>query len=135
GLGARHPATDPLYVIRLDAVHNHVVVGPKSALETRLLKIRDVNWIGCGFKGAVRFEDLPKDGIEVSVRVKSTRATSWATLVPVGTEAGWEAIVELVVHEGGLSPGQACVFYDTTDARARILGGGFIRKTYKGSDS
>jgi tRNA-specific 2-thiouridylase len=28
-----------------------------------------------------------------------------------------------------VSPGQACVFYDSADGQARVLGGGFIRST------
>jgi tRNA-specific 2-thiouridylase len=29
--------------------------------------------------------------------------------------------------EDGVSPGQACVFYDAPDGQSRILGGGFIQ--------
>ena len=35
--------------------------------------------------------------------------------------------VELVAGEEGVSPGQACVFYDAASGRARVLGGGFIQ--------
>jgi tRNA-specific 2-thiouridylase len=34
--------------------------------------------------------------------------------------------VDLVAGEDGVSPGQACVFYDAADGQARVLGGGFI---------
>jgi tRNA-uridine 2-sulfurtransferase len=34
------------------------------------------------------------------------------------------------VHgEDGMSPGQACVFYDAPEGQARVLGGGFIDAT------
>jgi len=36
------------------------------------------------------------------------------------------AEVELLVAEDGVSPGQACVFYESDDPRARVLGGGTI---------
>jgi tRNA-specific 2-thiouridylase len=36
--------------------------------------------------------------------------------------------VELFDGEYGVSPGQACVFYDSVDARARVLGGGIIKR-------
>ncbi len=36
--------------------------------------------------------------------------------------------VELVAGEEGVSPGQACVFYDAPSGRARVLGGGFIQR-------
>jgi tRNA-specific 2-thiouridylase len=35
--------------------------------------------------------------------------------------------VELVAGEEGVSPGQACVFYDAPAGQARVLGGGFIK--------
>jgi tRNA-specific 2-thiouridylase len=35
--------------------------------------------------------------------------------------------VELAGGEEGVAPGQACVFYDSADGEARVLGGGFIR--------
>jgi tRNA-specific 2-thiouridylase len=34
--------------------------------------------------------------------------------------------VEFIEPESGVSPGQACVFYESPDPRARVLGGGFI---------
>jgi tRNA-specific 2-thiouridylase len=37
--------------------------------------------------------------------------------------------VELAASEAGVSPGQACVFYESADGRARVLGGGFITAT------
>jgi len=39
-----------------------------------------------------------------------------------------EAEVELVVAEDGISPGQACVFYDPDSPR--IYGGGWIWRGY-----
>jgi tRNA-specific 2-thiouridylase len=37
-----------------------------------------------------------------------------------------EATVVFASGEFGVSPGQACVFYDRADDDARVLGGGFI---------
>ncbi|MEZ5876769.1 MAG: aminomethyltransferase beta-barrel domain-containing protein [Tepidamorphaceae bacterium] len=39
------------------------------------------------------------------------------------------AAVELLEPETGVSPGQACVFYDLSDGRGRLLGGGTIDAT------
>src|SRR6202165_400047 len=44
GLGIA--AAAPLYVVRLDAQARRVVVGPRTALTTRRLELRDVNWLG-----------------------------------------------------------------------------------------
>jgi tRNA-specific 2-thiouridylase len=37
--------------------------------------------------------------------------------------------IEFVEPEIGVSPGQACVFYESIDPGARVLGGGFIAST------
>jgi tRNA-uridine 2-sulfurtransferase len=55
--------------------------------------------------------------------VRSTRAPQPAWLRAV--DGGYE--VELVAGEEGVSPGQACVFYDAPSGPARVLGGGFIK--------
>jgi tRNA-specific 2-thiouridylase len=55
--------------------------------------------------------------------VRSTRAPQPAWLR--AANGGYE--VELVAGEEGVSPGQACVFYDAPSGQARVLGGGFIK--------
>lgn len=115
GLGIAAHA--PLYVVHLDAETRRVVVGPREALNVRRILLRDVNWIGDG--------DLDRaigDGLEMFVRVRSTRPPQPAWLRRVG--GTYE--VELVDGEEGVSPGQACVFYDAPAGQARVLGGGFI---------
>ena len=57
------------------------------------------------------------------MRVRSTRAPQPAWLRSTGD--GYA--VELVAGEEGVSPGQACVFYDAPSGQARVLGGGFIQ--------
>ena len=57
------------------------------------------------------------------MRVRSTRAPQPAWLR--AADGGYE--VELVAGEEGVSPGQACVFYDAPSGQARVLGGGFIK--------
>jgi tRNA-uridine 2-sulfurtransferase len=116
GLGIASSA--PLYVIRLDAVTRRVVVGPREALRMHRIVLRDINWIGGGtLDGAIG------NGLELFVKVRSTRAPQPAWLRAVN--GGYE--VELVGGEEGVSPGQACVFYDAPDGQSRVLGGGFIK--------
>src|SRR5262249_4016655 len=81
--------------------------------------LRDINWIGDGI-----LEHAVGEGLEIFVRVRSTRAPQPAWLRATD-EGGYE--VELVAGEEGVSPGQACVFYDAPSGQARVLGGGFIR--------
>src|SRR5436309_1182765 len=117
GLKIAGPA--PLYVVALDAEKQRVVVGPREALTMRRIALRDVNWIGEGALDRV----LDAGRIEVFVKVRSTRPPRAAFLsVAAG---GFE--IELVAGEDGVSPGQACVFYDSAQGQARVLGGGFIR--------
>jgi tRNA-specific 2-thiouridylase len=106
---------EPLYVVRIDAPNRRVVVGPREALATRMIILRDVNWIGAG---------AIEDGREIAVRVRSTRPPQPALLRREGDVIS----VELLDGEYGVSPGQACVFYDSVDARARVLGGGIIKR-------
>jgi tRNA-specific 2-thiouridylase len=117
GLGIASAA--PLYVIRLDAGSRRVVVGPREALRMDRILLRDVNWIGGG-----ALEQAVGDGLEMFVRVRSTRAPQPAWLR--ATQDG-RYEVELVAGEEGVSPGQACVFYDAASGQARVLGGGFIQ--------
>ena len=116
GLGIA--ASAPLYVIRLDAEARRVVVGPREALRMHRIALRDVNWIGGG-----AIDAAIGDGLEIFVRVRSTRPPQPAWLRK--TALGYE--VELVGGEEGVSPGQACVFYDAQSGQARVLGGGFIK--------
>lgn len=116
GLGIAAHA--PLYVVRLDAASRRVVVGPREALRKSRILLRDVNWIGEG-----TLEQAAAAGLEVFVKVRSTRTQqpAWLHLVD------GECEVELVAGEEGVSPGQACVFYDAASGQARVLGGGFIK--------
>lgn len=116
GLGIA--SRSPLYVLRLDAARRQVVVGPREALLMDRIVLRDINWIGDG-----SLDDVIGDGLELFVRVRSTRAPQPAWLR--AANGGYE--VELVVGEEGVSPGQACVFYDAAEGQARVLGGGFIK--------
>jgi tRNA-specific 2-thiouridylase len=117
GLGVATGA--PLYVVRLDAERRQVVVGPRDALRMSRIVLRDVNWIGDGSID----EALADDRREVFVKVRSTRSPQAAWLRHGA--GGYE--VDLAAGEHGVSPGQACVFYDAGEGQARVLGGGFIK--------
>jgi len=112
GLGIA--ASEPLYVVALDAAAARVIVGPREALATPLVQLRDFNWIG-----PRRLEDIAAEGMPVAARVRSTRPPTPAVLFADGHVAFQEP-------ESGVSPGQACVIYDSVDSHARVLGGGFI---------
>jgi tRNA-specific 2-thiouridylase len=116
GLGIA--GTEPMYVIRLDAVTRRVVAGPRSALRTARLQLRDVNWIGDGTLD----EALAAGRRELFVKVRSTRQPQPAWL----TQDNGTAAIEFVDGEDGVAPGQACALYDAANGQSRVLGGGFI---------
>jgi tRNA-specific 2-thiouridylase len=119
GLGIATGA--PLYVIRLDAHSRRVVVGPREALRTSRIRLRDVNWLG-----ADTIDKATERRAEIYVKVRSTRPPQPAWLRG-DAEGGIE--VELIASEDGVSPGQACAIYDAADGQARVLGGGIIAST------
>jgi tRNA-specific 2-thiouridylase len=104
---------DPLYVLRLDAAARRVVVGPRAALGSLRVSVRDVNWLGG--------DHAEGDSFRATVKVRSTRPPAPATITFV---AGNSALVELDAPEEAVAPGQACVFYDGD----RVLGGGWITR-------
>jgi tRNA-specific 2-thiouridylase len=106
---------EPLYVVRLEIDTRRVVVGPRSMLATRTVPVSEVNWIGDSM-----FLEGERD---ISVKVRSTRPPREAVLRPV---SDGHAEVELAVAEEGVSPGQACVFYEPEGTR--VLGGGWISR-------
>jgi tRNA-specific 2-thiouridylase len=119
GLGIA--AREPLYVVRLDARRNEVVVGPRDALRTKGLIARNVNWLGEG-----SFEAAAAKGLSVHVRVRSSQVPQPAALLAMGSNG---ARVVLNGVEDGVAAGQACVFYADGSAEARVLGGGWIART------
>jgi tRNA-specific 2-thiouridylase len=119
GLGIA--AGSPLYVVRLDAPSRRVVVGPREALRTSRIRLRDVNWLG-----DTAISEAIERHAEIYIKVRSTRSPQAAWLHRCA-EVDFE--VELIGGEDGVSPGQACVFYDAADGQARVLGGGIIAGT------
>ena len=95
----------PLYVVRLEASSNRVVVGPRQALAVSGARLSDINWLGDDYSGGM-----------------SAKVRSLAKPVPVRLEGDRLVFLE---PEYGVSPGQAAVLY----ACDRVLGGGWIEET------
>jgi tRNA-specific 2-thiouridylase len=118
GLGVS--AGEPLFVVRLEAASRRVIVGPRDALMTRRLALRDVNWLGDG-----PLSEVPPAGLDVFAKVRSSRPPQPASL----HAEGGRVFVDLLAGEHGVAPGQACVLYASSGDDARVLGGGFIEAT------
>lgn len=118
GLGIAAEA--PLYVVKLDPGSRIVTVGPRDALLIRDITLRDVNWLGNDG------HYLAKTGsMDIFAKIRSTRPPAPARL---SLENG-AVKVRLIEGDYGVSPGQACVFYDGQGPGARVFGGGWISHT------
>lgn len=113
---------DPLFVVRIDADARQVIVGPREALLTQALTLKETNWIGEGASIAAACDA----GRPVLARVRSTREPVPARLAWVDDQPG----LAFDAAEEGVAPGQACVLY-APEAPTRVLGGGFIDATVR----
>ena len=96
---------DPLYVVRLDAGRNEVIVGPRAALAVRAARLSEFNHIG----------PMPKAPLTTKVR---------STARPAPAQVEGDRLI-FGTPEYGVSPGQAAVLY----AGERVVGGGWIEET------
>jgi tRNA-specific 2-thiouridylase len=117
---------EPLYVVYLDADRSRVIVGPREALETHKIYLRNMNWLGDG-----DLADIPPEGMELFAKVRSTRPPRPAVL----HHKDGATFVELVDGESGVAPGQACVLYSDEGNDARVFGGGFIGRSERGAEA
>ena len=111
---------DPLFVVKIEPAEKRVIVGPREALLTRSLSLKETNWLG----DQATLDEAASMSIPVLARVRSTRDPAPARLV---MQAGAPSVV-FDTPEEGVSPGQACVLYDAAQP-SRVLGGGFIAAT------
>ena len=120
--GLKIPAAEPLYVIRISAERNEVVVGPRDLLMTKGLVLRNVNWLD---RSAARKAD--EGEVQVYARIRSTQVPAAALLT-----TSKDGVVTAVLSSGeeGIAVGQACVFYADASGQSQVLGGGWIAKTF-----
>ncbi len=110
-------AGEPVYVVHLDPISGRVIVGPREALTTHRLRLRQFNWLG-----DMALDQVDADGLSVFAKVRSTRPPVAARLLVNGDDLQ----VLLEDGESGVAPGQACVLYHDQTPDSRLLGGGWI---------
>jgi tRNA-specific 2-thiouridylase len=108
---------DPLFVVRIDAAARQVIVGPREALLTHALTLKETNWLG----DIASIEAAAAVGRRVLARVRSTREPVSGALAMIDGAPG----VVFDSPEDSVAPGQACALY-APEAPTRVLGGGFI---------
>ncbi len=111
--GIKISDTDPLYVIKINSDKNEIVVGPRNKLGKTIININRINLL-------VNENELNKD---ILVKVRSTGKLLSAK---VSLKDKSSAEVNLNNPEDGISPGQACVFYNLDQKGYKVLGGGWI---------
>ena len=104
---------EPFYVIKIDKLNNKIVVGPKERLIKYSIYLRDLNFFSTKIKDS-EFDVLlkvrsGKKLIEGRVELNKCNKTN--------------GVVKLLEPEFGVSPGQACVFYNDYK---EMIGGGWI---------
>tara|TARA_B100000941_G_scaffold290553_1_gene273019 strand:- start:113 stop:1240 length:1128 start_codon:yes stop_codon:yes gene_type:complete len=114
--GIKISSDKPLYVVNINAGDNTIIVGSKDSLEVKKIKLRELNILGS-----------TKEFLEdVNIKVRSTGKLLKANINISENSAD----VEILDKETGISPGQACVFYSKDHLGDKLLGGGWIHKTF-----
>ena len=111
--GIKVSDVEPLYVLKINSDKNEIIVGPREKLGKKNININNLNLL-------VHESELSK---QILVKVRSTGKLLEAK---VDLKNNNSAEVNLKDFEDGISPGQACVFYDLDKQGHKVLGGGWI---------
>ncbi len=114
--GIKISSDKPLYVININAENNTVIVGTKENLEIKEIQLRDLNILS----KKKEFDQI------INIKVRSTGRFLKAKI----NFKNENVRVDILDKETGISPGQACVFYSKDEVGDKVLGGGWIYKTF-----
>ena len=114
--GIKISSNKPLYVININADNNTVIVGNKENLEIQEIRLRELNILAT----KKEFEKIIKIKVRSTGRLLKSKITLKSD----------HAKVEILDKETGISPGQACVFYSEDKFGDKVLGGGWIDRTF-----
>ena len=96
----------PVYVIKIDVLHNALIVGTKEDIYSKEMEVEDIKW---------SFGE-PLYPFEAEVKIR--RMHKPAKAVVYGDKVVFEE------PQASVTPGQSAVFYDDKDF---VIGGGFIK--------
>jgi len=113
GIGVSNPL--PLYVVRVEAGENRVVVGGAEELLSSEFEAAGVNWVAF---------DEPEGEVRADARVRYRHTEAPATITPLGDS---RVRVRFDAPQRAVTPGQATVFYNGEE----VVGGGWIVKNSK----
>ena len=101
----------PMYVTKIDTVHNQITLGEEGSQYSSSLIAADLNFIP--------FDTLQSE-MEITAKVRYQAQPAKATLIPLG---GGKVRVDFEEAQRAVTPGQAVVFYDGD----LVVGGGTIQ--------
>ena len=104
---------EPLYVLKINSDSNEIIVGPKENLGKKDISLKGLNLL------------TDKKDLDQSIFVK-VRSTGSLLEAKVNLKENNTAHVHLLNPEDGISPGQACVFYQKDNFGHKVLGGGWV---------
>lgn len=108
GLGI--PASERLYVCRIDPQSNTVMLGTEDSLYTDTAMVEDCHWIA---------GTLPETPICCKVKIRYHQPEQCAVVIP---DQSGRAVIRFDCPQRAVTPGQAAVFYDGDT----VLGGGVL---------
>lgn len=100
----------PMFVLRLDAKNNSLILGEKGMEFASRIKLSNVNYIS---------GKIPIDKFSAQVKIRYQAKPARAEIIP---EENGCARVELAEPQRAVTPGQSVVFYDGD----YVLGGGIV---------
>jgi tRNA-specific 2-thiouridylase len=106
---------EALYVLKINSENNEIIVGPKEYLGKTKITLKDINLL------------TDKDDFKENIYCK-VRSTGKLLEANVNFSDDNKAEVNLAIPEDGISPGQACVFYNKDQFGYKVLGGGWIKE-------
>lgn len=115
--GLRVAAGEPIYVTTIDPATDTVYVGPRDAVRSNAMTVRDINWLA----------EVPCPPFRAAVKIRYQHAAAEATIWPFAD--GQAATVRFDEPQAAVTPGQAAVFYSGDE----VLGGGWINRAGDGA--
>jgi tRNA-specific 2-thiouridylase len=105
---------EALYVLNINSDKNEIIVGSKEKLGKKNIFLKNLNLLA------------EKNEFEKDIFVK-VRSTGKLLKAKIFIKDDNTAEVKLMLPEDGISPGQACVFYNRDEIGHKVLGGGWIQ--------
>ena len=102
----------PVYVVKIDAKNNTIVLGEEKDLLSKELFAEKINYI---------LINKPENPIEIQCKIRSTAKPCDALLIPLKDD---KIKINFNIPQRAVTPGQSVVFYNNDI----VLGGGVISK-------